>query len=60
MVDPRIRLMGGPNFCDIVITRVTPQDYGTWNCLVNEIEQVSSDQAQIALEVSISLIMSML
>ena len=52
VIDPRIRLTGGPDYCDIEITRVTPSDYGTWDCLVNEIEEVSSDQAQIALEVS--------
>ena len=51
VIDPRIRLTGGPDYCDIEITRVTPSDYGTWDCLVNEIEEVSSDQAQIALEV---------
>ena len=50
-VDPRIRLIGGSTFCDIVITRVSPSDYGKWDCLVNEIEQISSDQAQVALEV---------
>ena len=61
VIDPRIRLTGGPDYCDIEITRVTPSDYGTWDCLVNEIEEVSSDQAQIALEVKIisSLILYM-
>jgi len=49
--DPRIRLTGGPNFCDVEISRVTPSDHGNWDCLVNEIQEVSSAQARIALEV---------
>ena len=52
-VDPRIKLLGGSRFCDIEISRVSPNDYGEWDCLVNEIEAVSSDQGKVALEVCV-------
>ena len=51
VTDQRIKLTPGQDFCDIEITRVKPSDHGTWNCLLNEIEEVSSDQEQISLEV---------
>ena len=49
--DQRIRLEGGSLNCDIVLTNARPEDYGEWDCLVNEIETVSSDHAKILLEV---------
>ena len=52
-IDQRIRLEGGPRNCDIIIDNVVPKDYGDWDCMVNEIVHVSSDQERIALEVCI-------
>lgn len=51
--DNRILLRGGINNCDIIIRNARPEDYGAWNCLVNDVVDFESDRASINLEIGI-------
>ena len=50
--EPRISLDPRPRSCEIVIREVTPADFGTWMCLVQDGENFETDRRTVSIEVA--------